>query len=102
MLDEQRMLLAIGSTEPSTFSEICKALEEDCPTKGDRAAWSRFFRILTDLEAQGNVEIDRIKGNIDQAQLTPQGADRIRGELDSRRGLLGYLEERKKDIWDDD
>lgn len=45
--DEDNILAAIGSTEPSTFGEFCRGLKI-CPAKGDRDGWRELFAALED------------------------------------------------------
>lgn len=87
---QNKILDSIGSTEPSTFRELCQALEDDCPT--DKEEWRKFFNLLRDLEVRDLVEVERLKGNIETLQLTTTGADAVRERLDSKRGLLSLKE----------
>jgi hypothetical protein len=89
-MDEDNILSAIGSTEPSTFSEFCRALK-DCPIKGDTAGWREVFATLEWLEHQKLVVIERSGRSIESLILTDAGADRIRAKLDEGRGLLEGL-----------
>lgn len=89
-MDEDVVLAAIGSTEPSSFSEFCRALK-DCPMKGDREGWREVFATLEWLEHQGLVTIERSGRSIESLILTDAGADRIRAKLDTGRGLLASL-----------
>ena len=89
-MDEDIVLAAIGSTEPSTFNEFCRALK-DCPIKGDTAGWREVFATLEWLEHQGLVVIERSGRSIESLILTGAGADRIRAKLDKGRGLLASL-----------
>jgi hypothetical protein len=86
-MDEDNILAAIGSTEPSSFSEFCRALK-DCPAKGDTAAWREVFATLEWLEHQKLVIVERNGRSIESLILTEAGADRIREKLDKGRGLL--------------
>lgn len=88
--DEDNILAAIGSTEPSTFNEFCRGLK-DCPPKGDTAGWREIFATLEWLEHQKLVVIERNGRSIESLILTDAGADRIRGKLDASRGLLSSL-----------
>jgi hypothetical protein len=85
--EEDGILAAIGSTEPSSFSEFCRSLK-DCPAKGDTAAWRELFAALEWLEHQKLIVIERSGRSIESLILTEDGADRIRGRLDDARGLL--------------
>jgi hypothetical protein len=89
-MNEDDVLAAIGSTEPSTFNEFCRALK-DCPVKGDTAGWREVFATLEWLEHQKLVVIERNGRSIESLILTDAGADRIRGKLDDGRGLLSSL-----------
>jgi hypothetical protein len=89
-MDEDIILSAIGSTEPSTFGEFCSALK-DCPAKGDREGWREVFATLEWLEHQELVTIERSGRSIESLMLTSAGANRIREKLDKRRGLLASL-----------
>lgn len=85
-MDEDKVLAAIGSTESSTFNEMCSALEGDCPE--DKDGWRELFKTLRTLENGGFIDVTRVKGNIDSLILTESGANRIREKLDKRRGLF--------------
>jgi hypothetical protein len=89
-MDEDVVLAAIGSTEPSSFNEFCRALK-DCPRKGDTAGWREVFATLEWLEHQKLIVIDRKGRSIESLILTDAGADRIRAKLDEGRGLLSSL-----------
>jgi len=89
-VDEDVILAAIGSTEPSTFNEFCRALK-DCPMKGDTAGWREVFATLEWLEHQKLVVIERNGRSIESLILTDAGADRIREKMDKGRGLLASL-----------
>lgn len=86
-MNENQILSAIGSTEPSTFAEFCRELK-DCPERGDTAGWREVFTLLDDLAKAGFVEVEKTDGKIDTMILTDAGADRVRGMLDSERGLF--------------
>jgi len=83
-------LSLIGSTEESTFNELCSALGDDCPT--EKGEWRELFERIRDLEKQGYIEVTRTQGKIDGLQLTEQGAGLIRDRLDAKRGLLSLVE----------
>lgn len=95
-LNLDTILSAIGSTEPSTFSEFCSALGDDCPASGDKNGWRAVMNFIGLGERSGFIEVDRVGGKIDSLQLTRQGADRVRSKLDAKRGLLGYLNQAEK------
>ena len=86
MLNEEIILSAIGSQEPSTFSEFCSALDDNCPE--EKSEWAKLFRALEELQRHGFVEIEKTGGKVDTLILTEAGANRIREKLDSKRGLL--------------
>jgi len=87
---EDQILSAIGSTEPSSFSEFCRALS-DCPARGDTAAWREVFAALEWCEHQGWVVIERSGRSIESLILTKAGANKIREKLDKSRGLFANL-----------
>ena len=89
-LEENAILAAIGSTEPSTFSEFCRAYK-DCPAKGDTSAWRELFATLEWLEHQKLVVVEREERRIESLILTDEGADRIRAQMDSGRELFAVL-----------
>ncbi len=89
-MDDITILAAVGSTEETSFSEFCSALD-DCPESGDRDGWREVFNLLRQLETHGFVEVSRTKGKIDSMILTEAGANRVRERLDKRRGLLSAL-----------
>lgn len=82
-------LSLIGSTEETTFNELCSALGDDCP--GDKDGWRDLFARIRDLERQCYVEVTRTSGKIDGLMLTESGASMIRERLDKKRGLLSLL-----------
>lgn len=86
---ELKLLSVIGFTEPSTFKELCSALEDDCPQ--ERGEWAQLFERIRVLERRGDLLVDRAKGRVEALQLTEQGASRIRDLNDSRRPLLQLL-----------
>jgi len=89
--EEDGILAAIGSTEPSTFNEFCRSLK-DCPAKGDTAAWRELFATLEWLEHQQLVRIERSGRSIESLILTDAGADRIRSKLDNTKGLFRLID----------
>lgn len=90
-MDNNIILAAIGSTEPSKFSEFCYALEKYCPEREDKKAWADLFRTLELLTTEQMVRVERKNGRITELQLTKKGADYIRPILDENRGLLAML-----------
>lgn len=89
-MTEIEILSAIGSTEPSTFAEFCRALK-DCPEKGDTAGWRQLFGDLEYAEHRKLVVIERDQRRIESLQLTEDGAAEVRASLDKGRGLLEGL-----------
>jgi hypothetical protein len=79
-------LSLIGSTEETSFSELCQQLGDDCPD--DKAGWRDLFAKIRDLERQCYLEVTRTQGRIDGLMLTESGAGLIRDRLDAKRGLL--------------
>lgn len=79
-------LSLIGSTEGTTFNELCAALGDDCPS--EKSEWRELFERIRDLERQCYIEVSRTQGKIDSLMLTESGAGLIRERLDSKRGLL--------------
>jgi hypothetical protein len=90
-MNEETVLAAIGSTEETSFNEFCRALGDDCPESGNRNGWREVLSHLGTLERHGFIEISRTQGKIDAMILTAAGANRIRENLDRRRGLLSAL-----------
>ena len=82
-------LALIGSTEETTFNELCSALGGDCPDNKDE--WRQLFAQIRDLERQSYVEVTRTAGKIDGLMLTDSGAALIRDRLDKKKGLLSLL-----------
>ena len=80
----------IGSTEPSTFFELCNALRTHglCPEKGDKAAWSNLFKTLNKFVAEGYATCKKHNNQIQSIQLTKEGADKIRDYADKNRPLI--------------
>lgn len=79
----------IGSTEETTFNELCRALGDDCP--GEKSEWRKLFQRINDLERQCYIEVSRLNGKIDGIILTESGANLIRERNDSKRPLLQML-----------
>lgn len=77
-MELEKLLKSIGSTEESSFSEICQGLGDDCPAWGDREAWGELFGLLSRAERQGLIEVTRINGKIDGAILTEEGVARLK------------------------
>ena len=65
------LLASIGSTEPSTFSEICSSLGADCPD--NREEWKDFFGLVKAAQTEGLIEVDSDGGKITSVILTQEG-----------------------------
>lgn len=90
MNDQDLELLGhIGSTEETTFNELCRALGDDCPR--EKSEWRELFQRINDLERQSYIEVSRLSGKIDGIILTEAGANLIRDRNDAKRGLLQLL-----------
>ena len=85
-----KILSVIGSTEPSTFFDLCNGLRrlDICPEKGDKTGWGTLFRKLGEYEAEGLCKTVRKNKNIETIQLTQSGADKVRDFADSKRELF--------------
>lgn len=90
-MDEETILAAIGSQEPSTFNEFLRALGDDCPERGDKDGWRELFAALEYSERSGLVEIERVQRKIDSLILTEAGAARVREQLDGKKGLFSMM-----------
>jgi hypothetical protein len=77
-MDMKTLLGAIGSQEESTFSEICDALGDDRPAKGDRAAWREFFQLIDEADKKGFINAIKLHGNFEGAILTADGVAELR------------------------
>lgn len=82
-MNEKILLKAIPSTEEASFRDLCNALGDDKPEKGDRAEWGLFFDTLRKLERQGEVEVSWSPDgrSVDSVILTEAGAARVRSGL---------------------
>ena len=87
----ENILSVVWSSEAMTFNDLCDALGNDCPEKGDREAWRDLFRQLESAKAVGLITLEKRDGRIESIQLTKRGADKIRERADSRRGLFRNL-----------
>jgi len=67
------LLQAIGSTEPSTFNEICRGLGDNCPERGDSQSWGQLFRMIEEAEVAQLITVSRTRGSLDSAILTEAG-----------------------------
>lgn len=72
-MKRQQLLEAIGSTEPSSFNEVCRALGDNCPEKGDKMEWAALFSGLDEAERDGLVDVGRMNGKIETVILTESG-----------------------------
>lgn len=79
----------IGSTEETTFNELCRALGDDCPR--EKSGWRELFQRINDLERQCYIEVSRLNGKIDGIILTESGANLVRDRNDAKRGLLQLM-----------
>lgn len=71
------VLKAAPSTEPSTFFEFIRELD-DPPKKGERERWRDLFETVRSAEELGLVEVERQAGNIESIQLTAEGVETLR------------------------
>lgn len=83
-------LSLIGSTEETTFNELCSALGDDCPH--DKSEWRELFQRVERFEREGYVGVIRENGRIEGLILSESGAALIRERLDKKRGLLSLVE----------
>lgn len=78
-MELETLLEAIGSQEPSDFGEICNALGDDRPEKGDKEGWTEFFALIRKAEAGGLIETTRGQtGQFESAILTEAGVNKLR------------------------
>lgn len=77
-MDDITLLRAIPSTEECTFRELCSALGEDKPERGDKPAWGKLFGQLRRFEREGLIEIDWNNNEINTMVLSESGASRVR------------------------
>lgn len=74
-----RILTAISSTEPSSFSEILSGLNGDRPQ--EKSEFRSFFETIRALESAELIEVDWAGDRLNSAILTPLGAERAREAL---------------------
>ena len=74
----QTILEATSSTEPSSFSEFCRALGSDCPERGERDEWAELFDCVKAAEILNFIEVERVNGKIDTLILTEAGVARVK------------------------
>lgn len=72
------LLGAIGSTEESSFSEICQGLGDKCPE--NREEWGQFFRWIKEAEEEDLIVVSKTNGKIDSAILTDLGKAELNKE----------------------
>lgn len=70
------LLSSIGSTEPSTFGEVCQALGDDKPS--DRDEWREFFGLANAAEKEGLIEVEKLDGKIESMILTEAGVAKLK------------------------
>ena len=87
--DDLNFLSLIGSTESTSFGELCSAMGDDCPS--EKSEWRALFQRIRDLERESYIEVSRTAGKIDSLLLTEAGANLVRERLDAKRGLLSLL-----------
>ena len=75
--EKAKILEAIPSTEPCSFSEFCNDYP-DTPSKGERSEWAGLFGRLSELERDDLLRIERDGRNIQEMQLTEAGAQWVR------------------------
>jgi hypothetical protein len=85
-MNREKILLAIGYTEPSEFGEFCKALGDDMPQGSHE--WRDLFIELTNCEREGLVTVERSGGKIEQMQLTESGSAFVKDKADARRPMF--------------
>ncbi len=74
-----RILVNVGSTEPTTMHELFNLMRDDLPGKGDNKGWAEFFGIIRALETSELIEVERDRDNrISTLILTDLGAERAR------------------------
>jgi hypothetical protein len=74
-LDLDKVLSAIGTTESSDFNELCQGLGDDCPAKGDTAAWREDFALIRDGELLNLIKVEREGRSIKSLILTSAGTN---------------------------
>lgn len=79
-----RILVNIGATESTSFRELCNALGDDTPEKGDSKGWRELFQTIDALEQCALIEVERRDSRFESAILTPLGAERAREALKER------------------
>jgi len=82
-------LALIGSTEETSFNELCSALGDDCPH--EKSEWRDLFMKIERMERDGYIEVSRLNGRLEGLMLSESGASLIRERLDAKRGLLSIL-----------
>lgn len=78
-MDRIILLKCIGSTEPSSFSEICNALNDLSEQPTEKREWAAMFKLLDELAKSGYVEVERDRnGKIESVILTEQGITEVK------------------------
>lgn len=72
------ILTSVGSTEPTSFLEMLRAMGDEAPEKGDKAGYRELFQTIDALEQSGLMTVSRLNGRFEAAQLTDLGAERAR------------------------
>jgi hypothetical protein len=90
-IDIDVVLSALSSIEPSDFSEFCRGLGDHCPAAGDKKGWHAVWRALDEAVEMKLCRLKRSRGRFVCAQLTEEGANRIRQKLDQERGLFSFI-----------
>lgn len=67
------LLGAIGSTEESTFSDVCRGLGDKCPSDENGISWKYFFATLNTARDRGYVTVSECGTRIDSMILTEAG-----------------------------
>lgn len=77
MRDLNEILRACPSTEPATFSEFLRGLD-DVPEKGDKDEWRELFAVVSYAEDNGWIEVERNGSHIESLMLTEAGVARVK------------------------
>lgn len=93
--DDYKLLSIIGSTEPSTFSELCQGLKRPdidmYPM--NKAGWGSLFQGIRELESTGYIATASRGGRMVSFILTPLGAAAIKDWADNHRPLIATSED---------
>lgn len=98
-----KLLSVIWSTEEMGFFDLCTALRsiDECPAKGQKAEWGALFRWLGDMEKDGWILCERIKGKLESLVLSDEGADAVRDFADGRRPIIVEAEKYSDKKWEE-